>query len=595
MKILINSLVLFGGIIGQTIARSVKFSVISFGNDVKLNIGGNLTPMAKSDPTIPLWSATVDVPDSDINYFYVQDLQNDVQRTLKAGATTTYNELIGREITEYDMVEFTYPDEPAWGRSIGKTKLFDDSYIPTFIISGYGNFFVEGVGSTTFSRVIVILKDEVFSFNNIPTSGKNDDEDKFQFKITLPEDGIYNRNVLKFRPSSYDPVFFRQILYGDILHAIGNPAHESVTCRVYLDNGVGIGLYVLQEDCTTESFIRSAFYGDPSTGTIKPYTPSVIYDCSTGADFNVNDPNWLGSFQNNTYDIKAELLEMTRQLDILDVNNEEEVKSFSENWLDLDTLFKALALEYLAGHWDSYWFLTTNFVTYHPSEETEGGTGYYSKYKYYFIDQDFDQTWGVGMAQQLDPSTFPTRSYKDFVGLDWANLNPDEEFDSDTRVVIDKLIGCGVADKNANCYSKSLFEKHLKKIVRYIFNPTALGNKIDAYKDRLRPEIIWDTEEITRLHAGKIQKFHFNINDFDNNINSGNYQGSVNPWGLKDWVATRADVVCNEFNIDFNEASLTDSNGNTVITTSDGIKITPNIVSKFIYLLITTFALLYIF
>jgi len=106
------------------------------------------------------------------------------------------------------------------------------------------------------------LKDSVFSFNKIPSSGKNGDENKFQFKITLPGEGIYHRNVLKFRPSSYDPVFFRQILYGDIAHAIGNPAHESVTARVYQSDGTGIGLYVLQEDCTTESFIKTAFYGN---------------------------------------------------------------------------------------------------------------------------------------------------------------------------------------------------------------------------------------------------------------------------------------------------------------------------------------------
>jgi len=594
MRILTKSLVLLGGIVGKIMARSVNFSIISFGVDVKLNVGGNVVPMLKNDPTIPLWTVTTEVPDDEIKYFYVQDAQNDVERTLAKGVTTTYNELIGREVTTYNMLEFTYPDEPAWDRSIGQTKLFDDSYIPTFVISGYGNFFNEGDGSATFSKVIAILKDEVLTFDNVPTSGKNGEEDKFQFRIELPGDGIYNRNVLKFRSSSYDPVFFRQILYGDILHAIGNPAHESVAARVYLDSGVGIGLYVLQEDCTTESFIRSAFYGDPSTGTIKPYDQTVIYDCSTGADFNYHDPNWLGSFQNNTFDLKAELLEMTRQLDMLDVNDENAVKAFDENWLDLDTLFKALALEYLAGHWDSYWFLSTNFVTYHPAAETEGSPGSYSKYKYYFVDQDFDQTWGVGMAQQLDPTTFPTRSYKDFIHLDWDNLNPDEEYDSATRVVIDKLIGCGNVDKNAQCYSKSLFESHLKKIVKYIFNPTSLGNKIDAYKERLRPEIIWDTEKVTRLHTGTEQKFHFNINDFDSNIDSGKYQGSVNPWGLKDWVSTRADVVCKEFNINYDDASLTDSNGHAV--SDDAPIVIPNIISKlFTYLLFITFAFVYVF
>ncbi|ORX42744.1 hypothetical protein BCR36DRAFT_361981 [Piromyces finnis] len=590
MKLLTKVFFLVGGIINNTLARNVQFSVISWGIDVKLKVGDSIVQMTKPDPTIPLWNIIAEVPDNELRYNYVQDNVNDVERILKEGVNYTYNELIGRAVTLYDMVEFKYPDEPKWNRSIGKTKLFDDTYIPTFIFSGYGNFFIAGDGTVNFSRVTVILKDEVLTFDNIPSSGKNGDEDKFQFKITLPGDGIYNRNVLKFRPSSYDPVFFRQILYGDILHAIENPAHESVAARVYQDNGVGIGLYVLQEDCTTESFIRTAFYGDPSSGTIKPYDQSVIYDCSTGADFNYNDPNWLGAFQNNTFDLKEELLEMTRQLNILDVNNEEDVKKFDKNWLDLDTLFKALALEYLAGHWDSYWFLTTNFVTYHPAEEYEGSKGWYSKYNYYFVDQDFDQTWGVGMSEHLDPTTFPQRSYKDFVNINWEALNPDDPFDANTRVIIDKLIGCNTSDKQATCYSKTLFENHLKKIVKYIFNPDALGRKIDAYKERLRPEIIWDTQEVKRQHTGEIQQFHFTINDFDNNIDSGNYQGSVNPWGLKDWVAERANTVCKEFNINYREATLIDSYGNNI--ENSGITLVPSILISLTFIIMTILSLL---
>jgi len=96
-------------------------------------------------------------------YKYVQDSVDDVERILEKDATTTYNELIGRQQTLYNMVEFQYPDEPKWGRSIGRTKLFDATYIPTFVFSGYGNFFIAGdVG--TFTKVVVFLKDEILTF-----------------------------------------------------------------------------------------------------------------------------------------------------------------------------------------------------------------------------------------------------------------------------------------------------------------------------------------------------------------------------------------------------------------------------------------------
>jgi len=254
--------------------------------------------------------------------------------------------------------------------------------------------------------------------------------------------------------------------------------------------------------------------------------------------------------------LKEELLEMTRQIHILDINNAEDIKNLDENWLELDTLLRALALEYLAGHWDSYWFLTTNFITYHPAEETEGTKWNYSKYKYYFIDQDFDQTWGIGMGQQLDPLNFPKKSYKEFIGLDWAHLNNDS-FDSHTRVIVDKLIGCASTDKDAKCTTKSYFESHLKSIVQHIFNPVALGGRIDAYKERLRPEVVWDTEEVVRQHVGTKKLYDFKVSDFDGNIESGNYLGSLVFWGLKDWIKERADSVCKEFGFEYDKVALT--------------------------------------
>jgi len=217
---------------------------------------------------------------------------------------------------------------------------------------------------------------------------------------------------------------------------------------------------------------------------------------------------------------------------------------------------RALALEYLAGHWDSYWFLTTNFITYHPAEETEGVKYSYTKYKYYFIDQDFDQTWGIGMDQQFDPLNFPKKSYKDYVNLDWANLNNDS-YDSHTRVIVDKLIGCDSQDRDATCTTRTFFESHLKSIVQHIFNPVALGGRIDAYKERLRPEVIWDTEEVVRQHVGTKKLYDFKVSDFDGNIETGNYLGSLVYWGLKDWIKERADSVCNEFGFKYDEVALT--------------------------------------
>jgi len=533
---------------------AAKFSVVSFDGACKLNVGGTNYPMT-ADPQIPnLYTATADVSPGS-KYNYICGTVNDPERTLSG--ETTHNELIGRPSTVTEMHEFGYPSAEPWKRSIGRTELFDPTYVPIVIMDGDKNFFVNGKGSTTLSKISFILKDNTFTFTNIPTTAKNYEEDKFQIRVELPYDGkkdigIYHRNVLKFRPSSNDPVFFRQILYSDIAHAIGNPAHESVAARVYLADGTPVGLYVLQEDCTTESFIRTAFFGNPD-GTIKDYTPSVIYDCATNADFNYYDENWLGAFKNNTPDMKIELKEMTRQIDILDVQNVDSVKNVDDNWLDLDTLYRALALEYLGGHWDSFWFMTTNFVTYHPFDEAEGEQYNLSKYKYYFIDQDFDQTFGIGLKPELE--SIPTKSYSQFVNLPaqfWQDLNKFGDGslnDNGSRVLLNKLLGC---DGQPTCETKKLFENHLKSIVQHIFNPVAIDAKIKSYRARYDDEMQWDTS-IQRIHTGTERQFAFTYQTYIDGIE----RGVSSPFGVRDWVQKITTTVCNEFNIKYDEAALT--------------------------------------
>jgi len=453
-----------------------------------------------------------------------------------------------------DMPEFGFPNKKPWTRSIGRTELFDPDYVPIVIINGGEPDFYTRANrkdSTTFDKLTFVLKDSVLTFDNVPASGKNYDEDKFQIRVTLPNGGIYNRDVLKFRPSSYDPVFFRQMLYGDIAHAIGNPAHESVAARVYLSDGRGFGLYVLQEDCTTPSFIRSAFYGQDGQPGEMPAGP--IYDCGTGADFNSNTD--LAGFMSSdgAADPKNELLEMTKKIAELDIMNDEAVKNFDENYLELDTLFRALALEYLAGHWDSYWFMTTNFVMYHPPAETEGSDWSWTKLRFYFIDQDFDQTWGSNMGKEYDGLNYPNKPYTTYINQSadfWKAMNPREEFEPGTRIILNKFLGC---DGKPECSTKTYFENHLKNIVQHIFNPVAIGRKVEGYKNRLSDEIMWDTQ-LERLHKGETRRFQFTYDNFIRNINQPD---GAFPHGIMDWTEKMANTVCQQFGIEYDKVALT--------------------------------------
>jgi len=530
------------GLVAQAFAA--EFSVISFDGDCQLSLGGNNVPMTADPQCNNLYKATADAKTGATYKYVCGGTAEPFDRTLSSDKT--HNELFNRPLTVSNMPEFGYPESASepWVRSIGRTELFDPSYVPTVIINSSKGYFTSA-GSTTFEKMTFILKDSVHVFEGVSASSKNTEQDKFQINFTLPDTGIYNRTALKFRPSSEDPVFIRQILYGDILHAIGNPTHESVAARIYLSDGTPVGLYVLQEDIPTESFANATFHGN-ADGTLKSHEPAPIHNCDTGADFTA-ESNALYGFSNT--ENSPRLYELMAKIDQTDPTNADAIKELNDNWLDLNTFLKGLALEYLAGHWDSYWFLTTNYAIYAPPGE-----------KYYFIDQDFDQTWSVGMKEGFDPENWPKKPYTEYVkdAAYWKNLNNDLSDEHGTRAIVNKFIGC---DGKGTCQTKELFENHLKSMVQHIVNPAAITRKVDGYIERLDEEIKWDYG-LNRLHTGSnaadpkevesYYKFTYE-EDWKNGFNIG----TNSRYGLLEWTKIMTETICNQFGIKYDEVPLT--------------------------------------
>jgi len=540
---LIKSISIFS-LVATSYAAKINFRVICVGcNAVNVNVNGNVVPLAQYD-TLPYFMGTAEASVG-AKYHYISDTDEEkFEREFKGELKDrTYNDFFNREITVKEMFQFGFPNSKKWERSLGKQELFDDTYIPTIIVDGGLNFFQTApLNTTTVPRVTFFLKDNVHYYTEVPLACKNRNEDKFQVRFGLPNDANgknpLKRNILKLRASSEDPAFMRQLIYSDILHAIGNPTHESVTCRVYSD-GVGIGVYVLQEDVTTKSFVRSAFYGNEKTGKISVSNKDLgtPLDCSTGADFQLDGS--YSSFKAGENESNEKIVGLIQAMNDVDVNNESALNEFSKKWFDLDIFFKALAVEYLAGHWDSYWYYTTNFVMYDdPSESSATNT------KYYFVDQDFDLTWGCGLSDSinLDGKDFPKQSYKKDVNRTW-NIG---ESDGPHRYAVDKFLSGGL--------TQGMFEAYLVAIVKHIFNPVAMRAKVDAYKERIRPELEWEYSIPRQYSSNNAKKYDFNIEDFDTGIEEG---GRRHAWGIMDWTQMRADAVAQEFNFQYDTVPLT--------------------------------------
>jgi len=169
MKLLIFESLALSLLASYVKTRVVNFSLIAFcKTNAQLNVNGGLVDLTKETQDVPLWKASQEVGDSDISYYYICDGTTEtVTHKLAANETDTHNELFNREKTLYTLPQFGYPNTKKWDRSLGQTELFDETYIPTFIFYGYDDFFIRGTTSRTFSKVVAILKDNVFTFEVI--------------------------------------------------------------------------------------------------------------------------------------------------------------------------------------------------------------------------------------------------------------------------------------------------------------------------------------------------------------------------------------------------------------------------------------------
>jgi len=336
----------------------------------------------------------------------------------------------------------------------------------------------------------------------------------------------------------------RQDLYGDILNALGYPTIQSIKARVYV-NGRAVGYYILQEEAGSESFVRSAFHGKNGKLSITDVSKlGDTFDCSTGADFYYTGNNFYSFAVTNT-DTKAhdrtKLQQLAKAFEKLNVNDSNAVKNFEKQWFDIDTFFKAIAMEYLTAHWDSYWFYSTNFALYNDPTQSTSSTS-----KFYFICQDWDGTFGLNAGMTyLRFSDYINHSYKDYVNVKWGI----DEYDSPRRFAIDKLL--------SNATLRARFETILKNIVVKIFNPKVIGQRLDALVERHREEVAWnyDACNIHPLRKGTGKQLNWTMKDFENNINVSGSHGAS--YGIKQFVYLRAKAIKEEFglNIDLGDGS----------------------------------------
>ena len=525
---------LFTLIVGVAYSREVHFKFLAF-NAKKVEVEVENKKYALSGNSgEPYFSVKATVtPEDAFDYrYYVDGEPEPFTRHCPKDMAKTNIDFHGRKDTVKELGKFQFPGSK-WERSVGRTVLFDDSYIPTIHITGNKTetFFHNPAKAIKAEKVTFYLKNEKKAFTNVPLSAKNKNFDKFQIKMTLSRKAnIHKRYLLKFRNGSEDPLNLRQTIYGNINQAIGIPSIKSVMVRVYYNNKPA-GFYTMQEEAVSESFLAAEFYGNESTETVDyPSTMGDAFDCSTGGDFEYKPYNmsYYDPLEQKIGNSKNKIIALTAAIEKLNTNDDKAVAEFEEKWFDIETFHRAMCMEYLTGDWDGYWFFTSNFVMYQDVKAVSDDA-----YKFYYITQDHDETFGVGLTDTVNRVgyDFPKQSYTTMLNKTWHY----DEYDAEHRTLVDKFIA-------SSPKLQQRFQNTLISIVQNIFNPVAFRKVVNTYYERYEPEVKWDYSFVRPYKRTNSPDWRYKdfVAGFENPLPGL-------PWSLYEWVTLRAEAIKKEF------------------------------------------------
>ncbi|KAF9546976.1 hypothetical protein EC957_008980 [Mortierella hygrophila] len=499
----------------------------SFGVQLHTSPTGPITKLTTSTTTFPLWSAIVPGAIATTPYKYVKldpagnpILFEDFTRTLQdPTAIQTVYEVFEREVTDTKVPLVPLVYEP-WEMS--KTKVFDDGVVATIHLTGDAGLW-EGMLMTPqeakpMQADFRYINDKlVHSVRNITVgiSGKssmefNKQAIKLEFDTKAPQNQtFFSRPSVKLRSESSDPTMIREKLYIDVLNAVGVPTQQGSWVRVYM-NSKAVGLYLMVDDVGSSFLKQTVHHGDENV--IK----GSLWQMNAPLVETQGDLKYLGltaeAYPADCYKMKTlgsnpvtapmtQLIQLMKDLedfDPLTMNGGQ----YWESRLDIDGFLRNMAMEYLAGSWDAYWWSGSNyFIYFNPTLR-----------KWQWISTDFDGTFGDG-----DPTEILT-TYQTYA-----------DFSTHDRPMISKLI-LHSPDLNER------FEQTLRDIVSYAFKPEALFPRIDAYEKMLARDIAWDDAIDRSGHPGKTNSW--TVVDFHMSLAMGGVK-DMN-LGVRFWIEERA-------------------------------------------------------
>ncbi|KAF9375936.1 hypothetical protein CPB97_011145 [Podila verticillata] len=522
-------------VLASSVLADVTFNVIGFLDDetntYAVEINKKLYPLRTSKASFPLWSAEVADVSAPSSYRYVQlnhkkeaVAREKFLRHLTNEDTTPY-EFFNRQttITTLPSIEQVYEDvRPEYSGAL------DSSQIATIQLTADPDEFADMMDhpmdeeeKTIKAGFKFINADTFYSADKVKVKVSGHGSRKYR-KVSLhikfdndKGEMLFGRPVIKLRAEYIDPTMIREKLYIDILNSIGVTSYQGSYARVYV-NGKPHGFYLMVEDIEESMLMHTIHHGTiedkKALGSLyqmgSGQGATMDYKGARTANYNkIIYKNKIRG-ENSKDEPMQQFIAFMKDLRDWDPTATGGIDYWNER-LDLDGFLRSMALEYLTGAWDSFWWRGNNyFMYYNPQREI-----------WQFIPTDFDHSFSNGERPDVETT------YKKYAQTILARKK---------RPLVTKLIY-----KNKDINKK--FESILLTITHDVFNNKVLDELIDSYETQIEEEVAWDYSIDRSKLPGK--DLGWTIDDFHASI-----RGPVEtvPNGIKPWIKERVKSVARQ-------------------------------------------------
>jgi len=338
--------------------------------------------------------------------------------------------------------------------------------------------------------------------------------EKLGFNIKIKKGNLYDRKQIRLRTEAVDPSFIREKLMYDIANILGLPSLSLNYCKVYF-NDKFMGFYAMR-DAFKSQWIEYTF-GEKNT--------QHLYECEgfgSSKAFNcVNDDEDL---RNTDVDFNNFLARIDAA----------KTKEDLEKFFDVEVYLKWQAIRYLIGGWDHVTRGQNAYLYMFHNNST--GTDTWIPLLY-----DFDNDFGA-FNHEESQRTFETDIY------------PSEKSNPIYKIL-------GIKDASPEIV------KYLDEIMRQIFNPKVLFDRIDELRDFIDPYVKEDrTDDETGKRPGRVPRNFINMEDYytyeDFRENTqftsimlkkylgGGYINDCRIHGIKLWILERFRFICSHYDVD---------------------------------------------